>query len=182
MTGMPGAHLRAARLLTPLLLTVLLQACAWTPPPQPLAHPAPGTPVGTAGHPVPAALATASRMLGAPYRYGGHSPDTGFDCSGLVYYAHRMHGTQLPRTARAQFSFAHPVPEDALRPGDLLFFRTRGRQVSHVGFYLEPGRMLHAPSTGRRVTVTDYDNDYWRKRFAGAGRIRGSGTSTISSQ
>ncbi|MBT8422211.1 MAG: C40 family peptidase, partial [Gammaproteobacteria bacterium] len=97
-------------------------------------------------------LLTARKMIGVDYAYGGHSPDTGFDCSGLVYYAHKVNGIQVPRTAAAQFRFADPVPRDALRPGDLMFFRTSGRKISHVGIYLGPGHFLHAPGTGKHVT------------------------------
>ncbi len=116
-------------------------------------------------------LSTARQMIGVNYRFGGASPDTGFDCSGLIYYAHRAQGISLPRTASAQYEFAHPVTRNDMRPGDLMFFRTSGKRISHVGFYLGPGRFLHAPGTGKKVSVADYRNSYWRSRFAGAGRI-----------
>ncbi len=111
-------------------------------------------------------------MLGVPYRYGGHSPRDGFDCSGLVFYAHRRNGIEVPRTAQAQFEFSSRVRREQLRPGDLLFFRTSGKRISHVGFYLGPGRFLHAPGTGKQVSIADYRTTYWRSRFAGAGRVR----------
>lgn len=172
--GLPGLGLALAILLG-------LGACSWSPPGGDQSHqssvpintPEPVT--RTQRHPegdYSPVLLTARRMLGTPYQYGGHTPDQGFDCSGLVYFAHRSHGLDVPRTARAQFDFAAPVSYGDMRPGDLMFFRTRGKQVSHVGFYLGPGRFLHAPGTGKQVSVADYRSTYWRARFAGAGRIR----------
>lgn len=158
-----------------LIAILLLGGCSWAPTQQePLASPqiAKRSP---ATHTVNPVLQTARRMMGVPYRYGGQLPDTGFDCSGLVYYSHRVNGISVPRTARDQYRFATPVPRTQLRPGDLLFFRTSGKNVSHVGFYLGPKRFLHAPSSGKRVTVADYSTSYWRSRFAGAGRISADG-------
>ncbi len=162
-----------ARLRTLLLIlaTTAITACAWAPP-QPA--PAPDAAVlrsvskATQHNPV---LQTAQAMLGIPYKYGGHSPDEGFDCSGLVFYAHRSHGIDVPRTAQGLYRAAAPIPQDQLSPGDLMFFKTRGKRVSHVGFYVGPGRFLHAPSRGKTVSIAEYSNSYWRTRFAGAGRI-----------
>lgn len=171
------------RLLLMSVTAALLTGCSWAPPAADgptttiIASRATST-VGTAERgPGPSRatdpiLLTARQMIGIDYAYGGHSPDTGFDCSGLVYYAHRAHGIDLPRTAQAQYGFANPVPREALRPGDLMFFRTSGKRVSHVGLYLGPGRFLHAPGSGKQVTVADYRSTYWRSRFVGAGRIR----------
>lgn len=163
------------RLVTLVLLGLAMSGCSWAPP-QPEAGtsvvvaptPAHSTSARAEANPV---LTTARLMIGVHYTYGGHSPATGFDCSGLVYYAHKTHGISLPRTARAQYGFADSIPREALRPGDLMFFRTSGRRVSHVGLYLGPGRFLHAPGSGKHVTVADYRSTYWRARFAGAGRI-----------
>lgn len=116
-----------------------------------------------------AALVVAESRIGAPYRYGGAGPDA-FDCSGLVAYAYGKAGVDLPRTAAQQFAIARPVPRRDLRPGDLVFFRLSGREVSHVGIYAGDGRFVHAPQTGGRVRIEDLDDDWFRDRYAGAGR------------
>jgi murein DD-endopeptidase len=116
-----------------------------------------------------AALLAAESRIGAPYRYGGAGP-AAFDCSGLVAYAYGKAGVDLPRTAARQFAIARPVPRRDLRPGDLVFFRLSGRDVSHVGIYAGDGRFVHAPQTGGRVRTEDLDDDWFRERYAGAGR------------
>jgi cell wall-associated NlpC family hydrolase len=115
------------------------------------------------------ALRAAESRIGAPYRYGGAGPDA-FDCSGLVAYAYGQAGVDVPRTAAQQFAIARPVPRRDLRPGDLVFFRLSGREVSHVGLYAGEGRFVHAPQTGGRVRMEDLDDDWFRDRYAGAGR------------
>lgn len=117
------------------------------------------------------AVKVASQMLGVPYRYGGRSPRAGFDCSGLVYYSHHRVGIELPRTTRDQFRSTRPVKRSKLRRGDLVFFRIKGRKVSHVGIYLGDRQFIHAPSSGKRVSVASLDNPYWKKRFVRGGRI-----------
>ncbi len=116
-------------------------------------------------------LASAMEMLGAPYRYGGNSPREGFDCSGLVQYAHRQAGIDVPRTSRAQYNASRPVSRRQLRPGDLVFFRIGGRRIAHVGIYLGDGRFIHAPSSGKKVTTARLDDPYWRRHYSGAGRF-----------
>lgn len=111
---------------------------------------------------------TAQSMIGKPYRYGGNSPSRGFDCSGLVEYAHRVAGIPVPRTTTQQHSTARPVALNDLRPGDLLFFRIQGK-TGHVGIYLGDGRFVHAPSGGKRVSTARLDNVYWKPRLIGAG-------------
>ena len=111
---------------------------------------------------------TARQMLGRPYRAGGDGP-RGFDCSGLVRYSYGRAGIALPRTSAAQYSAARPVARGALQPGDLLFFDINGQRASHVGIYVGDGRFVHAPSTGKRVSVESLDNPYWRRRIIGAG-------------
>lgn len=172
----PARARRWQLVVLPLLLAA--SACSWAPPAseQPARSPVSAEPpvqarAGPAAARQNPVITIARSMLGKPYRYGGHSPRDGFDCSGLVYFAHRHNGISVPRTAQAQFDFSTPVRRDQLRPGDLMFFRTSGRQVSHVGFYLGPGRFLHAPGTGKQVSIADYRSTYWRSRYAGAGRI-----------
>lgn len=110
----------------------------------------------------------ARRMIGTPYRPGGDSP-RGFDCSGLVSYSHGHAGIPVPRTTRQQFSQARPVERRDLLPGDLVFFKTEGRRVSHVGIYVGQGLFVHAPSSGKQVSMESLDNPYWRRRILGAG-------------
>jgi murein DD-endopeptidase len=114
-------------------------------------------------------LAQAARMLGRPYRYGGAAP-SGFDCSGLIYYAYRKAGIAVPRTTREQYRQARRIPTSRLRPGDLVFFRINGRDVSHVAIYAGGQRILHAPSSGKQVVYGSLDSPYWRRHLAAAGR------------
>ncbi|SHF79411.1 NlpC/P60 family protein [Modicisalibacter ilicicola DSM 19980] len=108
-------------------------------------------------------LASARQALGIPYRYGG-TTSRGLDCSGLVQMAYAAAGIQVPRTAHQQFS---RLPErDTVRPGDLLFFGS-GSKATHVGIYLGERQMIHAPGSGRQVTTTSLDLDYWQNRYLG---------------
>ena len=117
-------------------------------------------------------------QVGTPYRYGGADPARGFDCSGLVSYAHSAEGIGVPRTAAAQFDAARKVDPDALRAGDLVFFRLvpGSREVTHVGVYTGQRRFVHAPQTGRSVGEASLDDPYYRERFAGAGRLYPDGS------
>ena len=115
----------------------------------------------------------AQKQQGKMYRYGGESPTTGFDCSGLTQFAFgRGAGVALPRTAADQYRAATKVPRGQAQKGDLVFFNTRGSRVSHVGIYLGDGRFVHAPRTGRAITTEALDG-YWAKRLIGFGRIPG---------
>ena len=113
----------------------------------------------------------ANRLLDIRYRRGGREPSTGFDCSGFVRYVFQ-HGlnTELPASSAAQFLGGLKVDRNELREGDLVFFRTAGKRISHVGIYLGDGSFIHAPSTGKRVSVSRLAEAYWAKRFAGAKR------------
>lgn len=110
-------------------------------------------------------------QLGTPYRYGGSSPSEGFDCSGLVHYVHARNGLYVPRSTRDQFRASTAVPLNAIRPGDLLFFRISGEKPSHVGIYAGRGSFIHAPSSSKNVSQAKLSNPYWRKRLIGAGRF-----------
>jgi cell wall-associated NlpC family hydrolase len=111
--------------------------------------------------------------LGVDYRYGGNSPQTGFDCSGLVAHVFReAYGIQLPHNARAQSEFGVRVSLSELRAGDLVFYNTQHSPFSHVGIYLGDGRFVHAPKTGAQVRVEPIGSRYWMRRFDGARRIR----------
>ncbi|RPI46862.1 MAG: peptidoglycan endopeptidase [Betaproteobacteria bacterium] len=111
-------------------------------------------------------------MVGINYRWGGSSPQTGFDCSGLVGHVFRqIAGLVLPRDSYAMARIGRPVTLEDLRPGDLVFFNTMRRPFSHVGIYLGDKRFVHAPSAGKSVHVVDMTEPYWSARFNGARRI-----------
>lgn len=119
-------------------------------------------------------LQRALTLLGTPYRWGGASPDNGFDCSGLVSYVFRNAlDIDLPRVSREQADAGEPVSDKSeLAEGDLVFFGRRGR-VDHVGIYVGEGRFVHAPSTGKDVMVSDLDTGYWSGKYMQARRISG---------
>jgi cell wall-associated NlpC family hydrolase len=111
-------------------------------------------------------------MVGIDYRWGGSSPQTGFDCSGLVSHVFRqIAGFVLPRDSYAMARVGKPVTLDDLKPGDLVFFNTMRRPFSHVGIYLGDRRFIHAPTTGKQVHVVDMTQPYWSQRYNGARRI-----------
>ena len=117
-------------------------------------------------------LDTALSYLGVPYRFGGASPRTGFDCSGLVNHVFRQaFGLSLPRSAREIARTGAAVARGDLRPGDLVFFNTRGFVNSHVGIYLGDSKFVHAPNSRSRVRIDDLDDTYYAARFNGARRI-----------
>ncbi len=110
--------------------------------------------------------------LGTPYRSGGLSPRSGFDCSGLVGYAYRKGaGVALPRDTYDLSHVGEPVKRAALKPGDLVFYDTQRRAYSHVGIYLGEDRFIHAPSSGGEVRVDNLRASYWMRRYSGARRI-----------
>ena len=118
-------------------------------------------------------LVHALQTLGVKYRLGGRSPETGFDCSGLIAHVfERAWGVLLPPHTAALRKVGAPVTKlKELEPGDLVFYNTRNRPFSHVGIYLGEGRFLHAPRSGARVRVENVFTPYWRQRFDGARRL-----------
>ena len=112
---------------------------------------------------------TAKRYIGVPYRWGGESPQTGFDCSGLTMVVYRLNGLDLPRSSRQQWRAGAPVKRGQLAKGDLVFFATSGgRRVSHVGIYTGDNKFLHAPSRGRNIRISSLSSNYYRSRYLGA--------------
>ncbi|MBN1379878.1 MAG: C40 family peptidase [Gammaproteobacteria bacterium] len=124
--------------------------------------------IGEYDHLRPSLVAAAMAMRGKPYRYGGTSPD-GFDCSGLVVYSYKQFDIDIPRNSYKQYKASKIIYEQDLKPGDLVFFRTNSSFVSHVGIYVGNNRFVHAPGKGKTVRVDSMDDDYYRKRFVGAG-------------
>lgn len=116
---------------------------------------------------------SAMSFLGVPYRRGGTSVESGFDCSGFTRHVFESTiGLVLPRRADQQATQGGlaKVGREDLRPGDLVFFNTMRRAFSHVGIYLGDGKFIHAPRAGAKVRVEDMRAAYWTKRFNGARR------------
>lgn len=152
----------------PLLGLVALVACLWC-----LAGCAgrasyapayPASPV----HPV---VITARSQIGVPYRYGGASPNQGFDCSGLVQWTYSRHGISLPRTTDQLARHGQEVGKRALASGDLVFFCTDKKGGLHVAIYTGQGTIIHSPKTGGRVREEPVNTTYWSNRFVLARRI-----------
>lgn len=118
----------------------------------------------------------AMSLMGIAYRFGGNSPVNGFDCSGFVRYVfQRSIGVNLPRTAAEQARMGREISRSDLRPGDIVFFNTRGFSYSHNGLYIGNGKFVHAPRTGKNIEIGNMSNSYWSGRFNGGRRItRGS--------
>jgi cell wall-associated NlpC family hydrolase len=116
--------------------------------------------------------AYARGLIGTPYKYGGHSPKSGFDCSGFVDYVfrHSAH-VSLPHNSRLISRHGFPVESTRLREGDLVFYDTNHSAYSHVGIYLGNYRFIHAPSSGGRVRTEDMRETYWVRHYNGARRI-----------
>ena len=110
-------------------------------------------------------IANAKSLIGTPYRYGGNTPATGFDCSGFVSYVYRQQGIKLPRSSAAQFAYLPAVANPM--PGDLVYFR-RGGRINHAAIYLGNGNMIHSPQSGSRVRIENMMAANWQRRYAGA--------------
>ncbi|MBP3864901.1 MAG: C40 family peptidase, partial [Pseudomonas sp.] len=159
-----------------LTLAALLSACASRTPPAPVAqkpvvfitHPEETSPVAAD------VLFRALGLVGTPYRWGGNTPDSGFDCSGLIKYVYNdAAGISLPRTTREMIVMrAQSIGQDKLQTGDLLFFATNGgSQVSHAGIYVGEGRFVHAPATGGTVKLDSLNKAYWQRAYLNAKRV-----------
>lgn len=116
---------------------------------------------------------SAMNFLGVPYRRGGQSADTGFDCSGFTRHVFEMSiGLVLPRRAaeQARLTALEQVKREDLKPGDLVFFNTMRRAFSHVGIYIGDGKFIHSPRSGAKVRIESLREAYWAARFNGARR------------
>ncbi|APG02524.1 hypothetical protein BJI69_00465 [Luteibacter rhizovicinus DSM 16549] len=126
------------------------------------------------GHARESLLAFAMKLRDIRYHRGGRAPSTGFDCSGFVRYVF-MHsiGLDLPTNSASQFLAGLKVKRNEMKTGDLVFFRTRGRAISHVGIYIDNGQFIHSPSAGKTVRVDSLNEAYWAQHFVGAKRPEG---------
>jgi cell wall-associated NlpC family hydrolase len=148
----------------------LIGGCVSYAPPERTLDDAAG--IERAGEPRRELLLRALSLVGVPYRYGGQSPDTGFDCSGLVQYLYNeVWGLALPRRAQDMSRVGSAVGHHELTAGDLVFFDTLREPYSHVGIYLGNHKFVHAPSSGGRVEVVVMTDRYWVRRYNGARRV-----------
>jgi cell wall-associated NlpC family hydrolase len=167
-----AAAAAAPRRSSPAAPTTVPAASSSGGPPPVAQPPAPAAPPPVAAPSIPpnsgaaGAIAAAKSQLGLPYRYGGSSPSTGFDCSGLMLWSWAQVGVSLPRTSGAQFAATQRIPISQLQPGDLVFF---GSPVYHVGMYVGGGQMIHSPHTGDVVKISSIG---YMRGVVNGGRIR----------
>lgn len=137
------------------------------PVPPPVAVPQPDDntlPPPLPPHQAQSVVLQAMGLVGTPYRYGGNTPEAGFDCSGLIAYVYReAAGLSTPRTVAELSRWGHPVPAHQARTGDLAVFTVKGR-TNHAGIYVGEGRFVHAPSTGGTVKLDRLDRGYWARQ------------------
>lgn len=129
----------------------------------------PSIPMADAGTEV---VLRALSLLGVNYRFGGNTPDTGLDCSGLVRFVfHETLGMPLPRRSEEMSRVGSEISTRELQPGDLVFFNTLRRAFSHVGIYIGNGQFVHAPAAGKAIRVENLGAAYWARRYNGARRL-----------
>lgn len=155
-----------------------LQSVQPDKPPPVAAHHSPPlarkTPVIPPSRAVDKVVLCALKQCGKRYCWGGNSPLKGFDCSGLTQYSFGQGANlAIPRTAAGQYKVALKIPHEKALRGDLVFFRTRGSAVSHVGIYLGDDKFIHAPRTGKAITLAKLSG-YWKRKLVGFGRIPGA--------
>jgi murein DD-endopeptidase len=116
-------------------------------------------------------VCTARSQIGRPYRFGGLSPDSGFDCSGFTWWVYHQHGINLPRQSFDQSTVGRKILAEELKQGDLVFFEERQKGASHVGIYSGQDRFIHCPSSGGGVREERFSDRHWRHHYLGACRI-----------
>lgn len=160
--------------LPALVATLLLAACSSGPAPRPVSPATPSSPTITQA-PRPASpqgnevVLYALGLIDTGYRFGGKNPEAGLDCSGMVSYIYgRAAGLKVAGSAADIARGGRAIERTALRPGDLVFFNTRGRAYSHVGIYIGDARFVHAPSTNGRVRIDHLQDRYYAQRYEAA--------------
>ncbi len=165
MRGMLGRiHRTLVLIVLPLLL--VLAGCSSTPKVSTLPAAMDAADLPSTLTPEQAADITiyAVGLVGTPYRYGGNTPDSGFDCSGLIAYIYQTRaGVTPPRTVAKLQRWGRAVSTDTLRSGDLVLFAQRN-EVTHAGIYVGAGRFVHAPSTGGEVRLDQLNSRYWAQQ------------------
>jgi cell wall-associated NlpC family hydrolase len=165
MNAIRSAHMRAGLLLALGLLAWGLGGCA---PAHIQPEPVPSMPAEGRS----SVVAAARSLTGVRYKWGGDSPQTGFDCSGLTWWTFKQVGVELPRISSEQYEAGQPVSRRDIHPGDLVFFRLGGNPKNmHVGIATDRNTFIHSPRAGGRVREDSLDLPYWRERFIGARRI-----------
>lgn len=172
--------MQPGRALVAVLCVASLSACASTRSvSRPVSVPGAGGPSPATSDRAPAkttaeaAVESALALVGTSYRFGGTTPQSGFDCSGFVAYVMGLQAVSLPRSVADQYAVGAHVSRNELRPGDLVFFTTTGPGPTHVGIVTdaEQAEFIHAPADGSRVRVDRLDADYWSRRWIGARRV-----------
>ena len=155
-------------LLLLVLLCVLAQGCGKTR----IASPgSAGSSVSTGVKSGSAVAATARTQIGRSYKYGGVTPKTGFDCSGLILWSYQQHGVTVPRLAKDQARFGKSVKRSQLQLGDIVVFQISRWSGVHTGIYSGNGKFVHSPSSGKRIREDNMHTDYWRRRYVSARRV-----------
>jgi cell wall-associated NlpC family hydrolase len=147
-----------------LLFLLLFTACAASPPPAQYA---------VSDDQMNDLVMYAVSLADTPYRYGGNSSNSGFDCSGFVGHVYRHSlGISMPRSSREISRVGKPVSQSELSPGDLVFYNTQHASFSHVGIYIGDGKFVHSPRSGESVRTEQMQMRYWLARYDGARRVR----------
>lgn len=116
-----------------------------------------------------AVVKTARTQIGRPYKFGGISPKTGFDCSGLIVWSYQQYGVPVPRRAADQAKYGKVIRKSQLKQGDIVVFRVSG--TWHTGIYTGAGKFIHSPSAGKKIREDNINADYWKRRYYSARRI-----------
>lgn len=157
-------RIRLWRCLPPLLALLLLGGCGFFGQKTADSGPAP-----IKAHKV---VRTAYSQMGKQYRSGGASPQKGFDCSGLIWWAYRQHGVKVPRITTDQARAGQPVPKARPRAGDIVVFRTgNSPRGLHTGIYAGGGSFIHSPRKGERVRMESLNIPYWKSKLIAVRRV-----------
>lgn len=159
--------MRASPVCVLLLAAALLQGCATAPVPEASTRmllPSSGSSRLSQEQALDATV-YALGLVGTPYRYGGNTPESGFDCSGLIAHVYRhAAGVSSPRSTTGLQNWGSDVPLEELRSGDLVLFGA-SHQITHAGIFVGQDRFVHAPSTGGQVRLERFSAPYWAQRL-----------------